>query len=225
MMKTKIIFEDEDILVCHKPAGIAVQASAGWQQDVESELKNYLASKAGNRMPYLAVIHRLDQPVCGLLVFAKNKKAAASLSAQIQDGRAGKQYKALVHGVFEEEQKEGSLEHMLLKEPGSNISCVVQANAKEAAKAKKAKLNYKVIREVELSGEICSEVEIELLTGRHHQIRLQFSEIGHPIVGDQKYGRKESIGSKGLKLCAFRLSFIHPSTNKKVVFETTELYQ
>ncbi len=88
-MKTTILYEDSDMLVCHKPAGIAVQTASIGQQDVVSELKNYLAGK-GDKNPYVGVVHRLDQPVEGVLVFGKNPKATASLSAQIQDGKADK---------------------------------------------------------------------------------------------------------------------------------------
>ena len=111
-MKTQILYEDNDIIVCYKPAGIAVQTAGIAQQDMVSELKNYFAGscasgkgqkkQAGGKEPYVAVVHRLDQPVSGVLVFAKNKTAAASLSSQVQDGRAEKIYRAMVCGTFEE---------------------------------------------------------------------------------------------------------------------------
>ncbi len=222
-MKTQIIYQDEHILVCHKPAGIAVQSARIGQQDMESELKNYLDETGHNKgNPYLGVIHRLDQPVSGILVFAKNQKAAASLSAQIQDGRAKKIYRALVWGTFEE--KSGTLEHLLYKDAKTNLSRAVQANAPEAKAAKKAKLNYKILKEIEVNGEVCSEAEIELFTGRHHQIRVQFSQIGHPLMGDVKYGSDKSkeisdkMSVKSLKLCAAKLSFLHPQTQKYMEF-------
>ena len=170
-MKTQIIHEDQHILVCHKPAGIAVQSANIAQQDMVSELKNYL--KKDKKDPYLGIVHRLDQPVSGIVVFAKNSKSAASLSAQIQDGRAKKIYRALVWGSFNEEEKSGTLEHLLYKDGKTNLSRAVEATAPEVKAAKKAKLNYRIIKEIEIDGEVCTEVEIELFTGRHHQIRVQ----------------------------------------------------
>ena len=212
-MKTQIIYEDNEIIVCYKPAGIAVQSAGLTQQDMVSELKNYL----GN--PYLGVIHRLDQPVSGIVVFAKNQKAAASLSSQVQNGGADKIYRALVCGCFEEGAKEGILEHILYKDAKSNMSKVVLSGGK------KAKLEYKVLEERETDGHKYSELEIKLYTGRHHQIRVQMAASGHPILGDTKYGHElsktlnDNFENKNLKLCAYRLSFRHPKTNKTVTFE------
>lgn len=221
-MKSQIIQEDQHILVCHKPAGIAVQSANIAQQDMVSELKNYL--KKDKKDPYLGIVHRLDQPVSGIVVFAKNSKSAASLSAQIQDGRAKKIYRALIWGSFNEEEKSGTLEHLLYKDGKTNLSRAVEATAPEAKEAKKAKLNYRIIKEIEIDGEICSEAEIELFTGRHHQIRVQFSQIGHPILGDVKYGNDRSKALvKGLKLCAYRLAFLHPATNKEAEYQLKEL--
>ena len=227
-MKTEIIYRDEEILVCHKPAGIAVQTASVGQQDMVSELKNYLAtagnsSKAGGKKPYIGVVHRLDQPVSGVLVFAKNPSAAAYLSAQIQDGRAGKIYRALICGSFEDGAKEGVLEDILVKDARTNTSRVVQPGSREAAQGKTAKLSYRVLEEKSVDGTVYSLVEIKLFTGRHHQIRVQMSNAGHPILGDTKYGTPESAGlsarlDRGLKLCAYRLSFIHPKTGEKMEF-------
>ena len=237
-MKTQILYEDNDIIVCYKPAGIAVQTAGIAQQDMVSELKNYLAGscasgkgqnkQAGGKEPYVAVVHRLDQPVSGVLVFAKNKAAAASLSAQVQDGRAEKIYRAMVCGTFEE-AKEGILEDILYKDVKSNTSRVVQPESKEAGLGKKAKLAYKVLQELSLEGQIYSELEIKLYTGRHHQIRVQLSHAGHSILGDTKYGSEASkalsaqIG-KGLKLCAYRLTLIHPKTGEKMTFTAPQVF-
>ncbi len=231
-MKTQIIYEDKDILVCYKPAGIAVQSANIAQQDMVSELKNYLATQ-GEKNPYIGVVHRLDQPVSGVLVFGKNQAAAASLSAQVQDGRAGKIYRAYVYGAFDEVAEEGVLEDILLKDAKTNTSRVVKTGSKEAKQGKKAKLSYKVLQTVSVGDETYSEVEIKLFTGRHHQIRVQFANAGHPILGDTKYGTTASkdfssgisgeIGS-GLKLCAHRLSFIHPKTKKEVEFTAPKCF-
>ncbi|MBQ3515990.1 MAG: RluA family pseudouridine synthase [Lachnospiraceae bacterium] len=233
-MKTQIIFEDEDILVCYKPAGIAVQTAGVFQQDMVSELKNYLAEKLAatakpskGKEPYIGVVHRLDQPVSGVLVFAKTQAATASLSAQVQDGRAEKMYRALVYGAFSE--KEGVLEDILLKDGKTNTSRVVKEGSGEAKQGKKAKLSYRVLQEISVEEEIYSEAEIALFTGRHHQIRVQMSNAGHPILGDTKYGTPASAElagkvGKGLKLCACQLTFIHPKTGKKVSFTAPEIF-
>ncbi len=227
-MKTQIIYEDKDILVCYKPAGIAVQSANIAQQDMVSELKNYLVTQ-GAKNPYIGVVHRLDQPVSGVLVFAKNQAAAASLSAQVQDGRAGKIYRSLVYGAYDEVSKEGVLEDILLKDAKTNTSRVIKEGSKEAKQGKKAKLFYKVMQTVSVGEEMYSEVEIQLFTGRHHQIRVQFANAGHPILGDTKYGTPESAElssriEKGLKLCAYRLSFIHPKTKKEMEFTAPKCF-
>lgn len=227
-MKTQIIYEDKDVLVCYKPAGIAVQSANIAQQDMVSELKNYLATQ-GDKNPYIGVVHRLDQPVSGVLVFAKNQSAAASLSVQVQDGRAGKIYRSLVFGAFDEVSKEGVLEDILLKDAKTNTSRVIKEGSKEAKQGKKAKLSYKVLQTISVGEESYSEVEIQLFTGRHHQIRVQFANAGHPILGDTKYGSPVSAQlsarvGKGLKLCAYRLSFIHPKTKKEVEFTAPKCF-
>ena len=218
-MKTEILFEDKDILVCYKPAGIAVQTAGVGQQDMVSELKNYLArtenasmGRNGSKEPYLGVVHRLDQPVSGVLVFAKNQAAAACLSSQVQDGRMNKQYKALVHGVMN--PAEAVLEHFLQKDVKANKSYV-------SASGKKSKLFYKVEKELESDGEVCSQIAIKLYTGRHHQIRVQMAAVGHPILGDTKYGMMSK--SSSLKLCACELTFIHPKTKKEMTFTVSDL--
>lgn len=227
-MKTQIIYEDKDVLVCYKPAGIAVQSANIAQQDMVSELKNYLSTQ-GDKNPYIGVVHRLDQPVSGVLVFAKNQSAAASLSVQVQDGRAGKIYRSLVFGAFDEVSKEGVLEDILLKDAKTNTSRVIKEGSKEAKQGKKAKLSYKVLQTISVGEESYSEVEIQLFTGRHHQIRVQFANAGHPILGDTKYGSPVSAQlsarvGKGLKLCAYRLSFIHPKTKKEVEFTAPKCF-
>ena len=112
-MQLEIIYEDKDILVCFKPAGVATQTASFSSQDMVSILKNYLAKQTKEKDPYVGVIHRLDQPVSGLLVFAKNQKAAASLSKQIQDGNANKDYIACCSGILE--NKSGTLMHYIKK--------------------------------------------------------------------------------------------------------------
>lgn len=223
-MKTQIIYEDKDIIVCCKPAGIAVQTAGIAQQDMVSELKNYL-SEQGVKNPYIGVIHRLDQPVCGVLVFAKNQKSAASLSAQVQNGSMEKIYRTLVYGSFPQESQEGILENLLYKDAKRNASFIATEGSREANLAKRAKLAYKVLETHTKEEGSYSKLEIKLYTGRHHQIRVQMAGCGHPILGDGKYGTKEAeminqtLEAKGLKLCAYRLTLKHPGNGKVMTFE------
>ena len=218
----KIIFEDKDIIVCHKPAGIPTQSSRIGTKDMVSILKNHLiknhlikntAKKASSREPYIAVIHRLDQPVEGLLVFAKTPAAAKELSRQLTTSGFGKYYRAQALGIFE--HNEGTLEDYLVKDGRTNTSRVCEENVPNA---KYARLHYKVIHTDTLpSGEPFSQLEIHLDTGRHHQIRVQFAHAGHPLIGDQKYSTA-ACTSRQLMLCACRLEFTHPTTGEKMVF-------
>ena len=235
-MKTQILFEDKDILVCFKPAGIAVQTASLLRQDMVSELKNYLQEKEDckessksdtkHKEPYIGVIHRLDQPVSGVLVFAKNPKAAASLSEQVQNGGMEKIYRALVAGVFKEGMKERTLENYLFKDAKTNMSRIVDVKTKDA---KKARLSYKVLEECVTRAGTYSKVEIKLFTGRHHQIRVQMAGCNHPILGDTKYGSGEAVAlnqtleNGGLKLCAYRLAFTHPASGRRSEFTVPDV--
>ena len=223
-MQKNIVFEDEHIIVAYKPAGIATQTARLGQQDMVSELKNYLARKPENKgkgAPYLGLVHRLDQPVAGILVFAKTKQAAASLSKQITDGSFHKYYYALVFGRPIKETD--MLENYLYKDGKTNMSRVVTVDTPDA---KMARLGY-TRKETLMVWEAMKEaslVEIELFTGRHHQIRVQMSHAGYPLLGDSKYGTEESkkfskeIGCRNVALCASRLEFQHPKTGKNVNF-------
>lgn len=227
-MQKNVIFEDEDIIVVYKPAGIATQTARIGQQDMVSELKNYLAMKPeykGKGEPYLGVVHRLDQPVSGLLIFAKNRQAAAELSRQLTDGRMRKYYYAVIYGSPKKEQE--SLEDYLYKEEKTNQSLIVEESF---PKAKKAILNYKLVKTLAAFDEASSQagevslMEIELVTGRHHQIRAQMSHADMPLLGDSKYGHQKSkdlsqkAGCRNVALCAYKLIFDHPVTKEKKIF-------
>jgi len=213
-MRTEILYEDNSILVIRKPAGLAVQSARIGQADVVSELKSYLAKQAGvgQGEPYLAVIHRLDQPVRGVMVFAKTKEAAADLSRQVQTKMADKFYYAVTDGV--PEQKKGTLEDYLLRDGKTNTSKVV---SKSTEGAKSARLDY----EVTAQNKTNAILRIRLDTGRHHQIRVQLANAGIPIVGDTKYNFKETMtrSGNGLLLCSYKIGFKHPKTHKKMEFE------
>lgn len=211
----EIIYEDKDIIVCHKPAGVPTQSSRIGTKDMVSinHLIKNTAKKTSSREPYLAVIHRLDQPVEGLLVFAKTPASAKELSHQLTTSGFGKYYHAQALGIFE--HSEGTLEDYLVKDGRANTSRVCEENVPDA---KYARLHYKVIHTGTLpSGEPFSQLEIHLDTGRHHQIRVQFAHAGHPLIGDRKYGTA-ACTSRQLMLCACRLEFTHPTTGEKMVF-------
>ncbi|MGN0399978.1 MAG: RluA family pseudouridine synthase [Blautia sp.] len=205
-----VLYEDKDLLVCHKPAGMPVQSRRIGSPDMENALLTYL-SKKGEPL-YLAVIHRLDQPVEGILVFGKNKKAAARLSSQMQAGNMEKYYLAVVCGI--PERKSGRLENWMIKEKTGNKSRI--AEEKEAG-SKKAILEYKVLKE-EANRTL---MEIHLFTGRHHQIRVQMAHAGYPLWGDTKYNPEllQEKEWKQIALCAYKLSFVHPGTGKRMEFE------
>ena len=223
-MKLEVIYEDKDVLVCFKMAGIATQTAKLSSQDIVSMLKNYLARETKDKNPYIGVIHRLDQPVSGLLVFAKNKSAAAALSKQIQDGNANKDYIARCSGKLEDGS--GKLLHYIGKDSTTRLAVAIseaeysRLQNEEKASYKEAILTYEVVEEREDS----SIIKVHLQTGRFHQIRAQFSAIGHPLLGDVKYGTDESksisnkLRIRNVALCANRLTFYHPVSKKEMEF-------
>lgn len=208
-IRSLIIYEDPQIIVCHKPAGVATQSARISVPDMESMLKNYLSGG------YLAVIHRLDQPVEGLLVFAKTPKAAKGLNRQLTSSGFGKYYRAVVTGI--PEPPEGTLEDHLVKDARTNTSRVCTENTPGA---KAARLHYKVKKIYGDTAPVTSLVDIHLDTGRHHQIRVQMAHMGCPLVGDRKYGSGTAEGP--LRLCAYRLEFRHPVSGEKKIFVLDE---
>ncbi len=209
MLNEWIVYEDSSIIVLHKPAGIAVQSAAVGQPDVESTLLTYLSQENGGKeIPYLGIVHRLDQPVEGLLVFAKTPQAAGKLGKQIRDGRLQKKYLALTKKS--PALSMGTLENFLVKDARKHIARIADKNTKGA---KKAVLHYRV-RKTEDRGTL---LDIEIETGRFHQIRVQLAAAGMPLVGDQKYNseaQRERLG-----LWANKLSFIHPDTGQRMCFK------
>jgi 23S rRNA pseudouridine1911/1915/1917 synthase len=210
MAEIEIIYEDEAVLVCRKPAGVATQTKRMGQKDMESMLKNYRVSRG--EPPYIGVVHRLDQPVSGVMVFAKTKEAAADLSRQIATKLADKNYYAMTEGI--PAKKKGTLTDYLRRDGKTNTSTVVDAGTPEA---KRAELSYEVIEE----GSGRAVLDIRLLTGRHHQIRVQLSHAGIPIVGDRKYNFKEHMtpSGEGLALCSYQIGFKHPVTHRSMNFK------
>lgn len=210
-----ILYEDKDILVVEKPAGIPVETSRIGTKDMVSFLRNHLAetSPKPGGVPYLGMIHRLDQPVQGVMVFAKNQKAAAALSKEIAQNEMKKTYLAVVEGKAKEQE---ALTDYLLKDGRTNTSRKVSKGTKGA---REARLSYECLKTLEdpaLAASPLSLIRIHLFTGRHHQIRVQMAGAGLPLYGDQKY----NPASKGstLALCAFELTFCHPATGKSMTF-------
>lgn len=212
-MKTRIVYEDRDIIICHKPAGLPTQSSSVSHPDVVSELKAHLAGG------YVGIVHRLDQPVEGLLAFAKNPKAAAVLSRQLTEGTLEKRYCALVWGHPLDEEDE--LTDYLLKE--GNLSRVV---TEKTPGAKRAVLRYRVRgSQTDSAGGNHTCLDICIGTGRFHQIRCQLAHRGMPVLGDQKYGTAESLeesrilGIRQAALCACAIRLTHPVMGREISYE------
>ncbi len=206
MIKLNIIYEDNHIIVVEKPFNILSQADNTGDIDMLTLIKNYIKekyNKPGN--VYLGLVHRLDRPVGGVMVFAKTSKAASRLSDQIRKNEFDKTYLAVVHGILKE--KEGTFKDYLKKNNDGNT---IVTNEKDG---KLSILHYKVLDINKEKNETL--VEIKLETGRHHQIRVQFSSRGYPLCGDQRYGKMDNTQ---IALYAYKLEFIHPVKKEKVTF-------
>lgn len=216
-MKTEIIYEDKELLVIRKPAGLATQTARVGQADVVSELKNYTKS------PYLGVVHRLDQPVEGLLVFARTRRAAAALSGQLAEGTLNKQYYAVICG--QPVSGQGELVDFLYRDTQGTGRAVVVGEQEQFLypDVKKAVLQYRLLQYIEETD--LSLMEIHIDTGRFHQIRAQMSHAGMALLGDTKYGndavqkRGRELGIRYVALCAYHIEFQHPVQKKKMCFQ------
>lgn len=212
MKNLKVIFEDNHIIVVEKPVNIPSQGDKTGDVDMLAIIKEYLKekyNKLGN--VYLGLIHRLDRPVGGVMVFAKTSKAAGRLSEQVREKVFQKTYLVIVNGKME--QANGVLEDYLLKNEKNNMSKIVREGTKNA---KFASLDYEVLKynsETDLS-----LLKINLHTGRHHQIRVQLSSRNHSIYGDQKYGGRGH--GKQIALWAYKLKILHPITKEELEFKS-----
>lgn len=206
-----VLYEDNHVIVVLKPQGIPSQADNSGDEDMLTVVKEYIREKY--RKPgnvYLGLVHRLDRPTGGVMVFARTSKAAARLSEQIKEGTVEKRYLAVLSAKPNE--KKASLTHYLVKDQANNIAKVVPMTTDGA---KKAVLEYNVIEDNDDNGLYLADVR--LYTGRGHQIRVQMSTIGAPLYGDVKYGgRTAAYGN--LALWAYELSFRHPTTDKTMRF-------
>lgn len=206
----EILYEDNHIIVVKKPAGVPSQADITNDLDMISLIKEYLREKYDKKGNiYVGLVHRLDRGVSGVMVFAKTSKAASRLSEEVRTRQIKKSYYAIVKGKMEE--KSSILEDYLWKDQKKNISYVVRENKKNA---KQAILEYELMEYNEKKD--ISLVKINLKTGRHHQIRVQFSSRKHPLVGDIKYNGKPS---ENICLLAYSLEFTHPVKREKMTFE------
>ena len=211
MEKLNVIYEDNHIIVVEKPVNVPSQQDKTEDVDMLTLIKEYIKekyNKPGN--VYLGLVHRLDRPVGGIMVFAKTSKAAARLSESIRNKEFNKYYLVIADGKFDIQK--GVLEDYLLKNERTNTSKVVKEGTKNA---KYAKLEYEVLKyneEINLS-----VLRIKLDTGRHHQIRLQLASRSHSICGDQKYGTR-GRGNQ-ISLWAYKLEFPHPITKQMMSFE------
>lgn len=206
----EILYEDNHILVVIKPRNILSQSDITKEEDMLTILKKYIKEKyqkPGN--VYLGLVHRLDKQTSGIMVFAKTSKAAKRLSEQIKNKDFKKSYLAVIHGKVKE--KDTLIDYLIKKETKSYIT------TKE--KGKLAELDYKLIKY--LKKENLSLVEINLKTGRNHQIRVQFTSRNCPLYGDNKYGIDKN---KNLGLYAYKLEFIHPTTKEKLIFKSLPNY-
>ncbi len=212
-----IIYEDNHILVVIKPQNVPSQEDISKDKDMLSMLKEYIKvrdNKPGN--VFVGLVHRLDRPTGGVMVFAKTSKAASRLSDQIRNGDFEKNYLAVLNGIPRE--KRGHLVHFLKKNEVDNLVSIVPSLT---TGAKKAELDYSVLD----TKDDLSLVTVHLLTGRGHQIRVQMSAIKCPVFGDQKYGVKDE--KNNLALWAYNLQFAHPITKEKmnfVVYPPKELH-
>lgn len=208
----RILYEDNHILVAVKPPNILSQGDDTGDEDMLTLLKNDLKeryNKPGN--VYLGLVHRLDRPVGGVMVFARTSKAASRLSESIRKGDFSKSYLAVVHGKPEREA--GMLTDFLYKDEATNTVSVVP---EASGKGKKAVLDYRV----KASSGSLSLVEIDLHTGRSHQIRVQLATAGHPLYGDQKYGGELNRPGQQLALWSAGLGFPHPTLKQLQHFES-----
>ncbi len=207
-ISNNIIFEDNHLLVINKPACIPVQPDSSQDESLFDMCKEYIKvkyKKPGN--VFLGIVHRLDRPVSGIIVFAKTSKAAKRLSEEIRNKNFKKTYYAILQGKLE---KSGVLENYIYRKDATSFITKDKNSGKEAV------LSYKPLKFKDNT----TLVEIDLKTGRHHQIRVQFAYINHSLLGDFRYGSKIKFQNKSIALHAGKLSFIHPTKKEEMSFQS-----
>lgn len=207
MNKLNVLYEDNHIIVVEKLINVPVQEDSSKDLDMLTIIKDYLKEKYNKKgNVYLGLVHRLDRPVAGVMVFAKTSKAASRLSESVRTNKVHKTYLTIVHGKLD--NNKGKLVDKLTKNTKTNTSYVDNKNGKESI------LEYEVLKYDKK--EDLSLLKINLITGRHHQIRVQMSNINHPIYGDQRYGYQDK---KQIALYAYKLEFIHPVKKELMEFK------
>lgn len=211
-MHINVLYEDNHLLIVEKPVNIAVQEDASKDMDLLNMLKNYIKEKYNKPGDvYLGLVHRLDRPVGGVMVFARTSKAASRLSNELRKHQIYRKYKAIIRGSLP--KKQGELVDYLYKDRKKNIVSVVSSKNKDG---KKAILEYKVLSKKDN----LSMLEVELKTGRSHQIRVQLSNQGTPLYGDQKYGQHVNKHGQQIALWASSLSVKHPTKDEMITVES-----
>jgi 23S rRNA pseudouridine1911/1915/1917 synthase len=203
-----VLYEDNHIIAVWKPAGILAQSDDSKEKSLFDLVKEYLKikyKKPGN--VFLGLVHRLDRPVSGIMLFAKTSKGASRLSEQFRNGVIEKKYTAIVHGSFQKQN--GNIESIISKDESSRKSFIRKTANKHS---KEAFLSYKVIKKI---GEN-SVVEVYPQTGKFHQIRAQMASIGHPIIGDVKYGSNEKLKNGEIMLSASAISFYRATEDELI---------
>lgn len=211
-----ILYEDNHLLAVEKPAGLLSQSDASGDPDLLSLCKEYIRvtyNKPGN--VYLGLVHRLDRNVSGVMIFARTSKAADRLGKQFRDHSTNKYYTACVEGNIQPDR--ATLEDFMVKDEANRMA---QDATARTPGAKQASLSYRVIERIERYGKIFSKVEVELHTGRFHQIRFQFSKRGYPLCGDRKYGANERLPDHQIALHSIRLQVEHPTEKKTITIES-----
>ena len=205
----KILYEDNHIIVAVKPSGVLSQSDGSNAPDMLTILKAYIKEKYQKPGDvYLGLVHRLDRPVSGVMVFARTSKAASRLSEQIRQRKVDKIYRCVVDGILE---GEGRLENFISKDEARNI---VTVSDTEKPGYKASYLDYRALA----SKDGLTLAEVRLGTGRSHQIRAQMAQSGHPLIGDRKYGKSDDR-TKDIALEAYKLSFEHPVKREFITFE------
>ncbi len=213
----KVIYEDNHIIVVVKPASIPSQADKTGDLDMLTLVKEYIKHKYDKPGEvYLGLVHRLDRMVGGLMVFARTSKGASRLSKYIRERNFKKKYIAIVNGKL---SGEDTLINYLLKNEKLNMSSIVNKNPKNEKYCKEAILEYKTFKNFKYKNKDYTAVDVDLKTGRHHQIRVQFAGINAPLYGDVKYGTKVNKVGQNLALWSKYLSFYHPTKDEYLEFE------
>jgi len=209
----RIIFIDNHLIAVNKPAGLLTQPDRNTDESLIDQTRQWIKEKYNKpNNIFLGLVHRLDRNVSGVVLFARTSKAASRLSKQFREGTPKKHYRAIVLGKLKEEHT--TLVHYLRKEKSLRATVF----PRETPTAKRSELSYEVINSLENK----SLLEVSLSTGRFHQIRAQMAFIGHPIIGDVKYGAPEPLPNQEIALYAHKLVFSHPVSNEEITLTAPE---